>query len=281
MILCDDKEEAIDITTRESSNVIDFFKNNNLVNNPEKAAVLYNSNRKGKTITIENIGGEVIKSTYSEKLLGLHINSNFSWETHVEKLMIELKKRIGILKRIKNRVPKNKLVIIAEAIFNSKIRYGIAVYLNPVYHEEELKVKKLSKNATELQTLQNIMLRLIFDINIMKHTNMTKLRQKIKMMSVNQLCVYHTLLEAHNVIKNSSAEDIKSKWENKKEKRCLRSDTKKDQKIPVKPSIKCRGFSYNASLLYNKLPCSIKNSKTPKTFKSEIKTWIWKNIPGY
>ena len=76
------------------------------------------------------------------------------------------------------------------------------------FYEEELKLKKLSKNATELQTLQNIMLRLIFDINIMKHTNMTKLRQKIKMMSVNQLCVYHTLLEAHNVIKNSSAEDM-------------------------------------------------------------------------
>ena len=35
--------------------------------------------------------------------------------------------------------------MIAEAIFNSKIRYGVAVYLNPVYEEEDLKMKKNSQ----------------------------------------------------------------------------------------------------------------------------------------
>ena len=101
------------------------------------------------------------------------------------------------------------------------------------------------------------------------------------MMSINQLCVYHTLLEAYNVTKNSSSEDIKSKWERKSNERILRSETKNDQIIPVKPSTKCTGFSYNGSKLYNMLPCSIKNSKSPGTFKSQIKGWIWKNIPAY
>ena len=32
--------------------------------------------------------------------------------------------------------------MIAEAIFNSKIRYGIALYLNPVFEEEDLKMKR-------------------------------------------------------------------------------------------------------------------------------------------
>ena len=43
---------------------------------------------KGNHITIDNIGGENIKSTDSEKLLGLQVNSNFEWSTHVEKLSI-------------------------------------------------------------------------------------------------------------------------------------------------------------------------------------------------
>ena len=34
-----------------------------------------------------------------------------------------LRKRIGILKRIKQKVPADKLSIIADAIFNSVIRY--------------------------------------------------------------------------------------------------------------------------------------------------------------
>ena len=99
-----------------------------------------------------------------------------------------------------------------------------------------LKVKKLSKNATKLQTLQNTMIRTIFNLNIKNHINMKKIREKIKMMSVNQMCIYHTLLEAHNVVRNSSSEQIKLKWERKNENnRILRSDTRNDTKVPKKP----------------------------------------------
>ena len=84
-------------------------------------------------------------STSSEKLLGLHINSDFEWSTHVEKISIELKKRIGLLRRIRNRIPKDKLIMIADAIFQSKVRYGISVYLKPVFDEEDLKMKRCQK----------------------------------------------------------------------------------------------------------------------------------------
>ena len=164
LIISNSVEEVLEITTKEANNVINFFGSNNLVNNPEKAAVLYNSKGIKGNILIENIGSEQKISTDYEQLLRLHLNSNFGWNTHVDKISIELKKRIGLLRRIKNRVPQNKLVIIANAIFNSIIRYGIAVYLKPVFDEEDIKVKKLSKNATNLQTLQNPMLRVIFGI---------------------------------------------------------------------------------------------------------------------
>ena len=117
----------------------------------------------------------------------------------MDQISIELKKRIGLLRRIKNRIPRNKLVIIAEAIFNTKLRYGISLYLNPIFEEEDLKMKKLSENATKLQVLQNDMLRVILGIDIRKHVNMKKVRENIKMMSINQLSCYHTLLEAYNM----------------------------------------------------------------------------------
>ena len=82
--------------------------------------------------------------------------------------------------------------MIAEAIFNSKIRYGCAVYLNPVFEEEELKVKKLSKNASVIQTLQNNMIRVILGLKKQNHINVQHVREKIKIMSVNQ--IYHILM---------------------------------------------------------------------------------------
>ena len=145
IVISDDIESAIEITTNKAKHIGSFFGCNSLVNNTDKAAILYNTKGKGNDITIENIGKEKISSTAPEKSLGLYLNSDFEWNTHVDKISIDLKKRIGFLKRIKSRVPINKLTIIAEAIFSSKIKYVITVYLNPVFEEEDLKIKRLSK----------------------------------------------------------------------------------------------------------------------------------------
>ena len=157
IIVRENRKNLLETATSEANCVIDFFRSNGLVNNADKAAVLYNGKGKSEIITVENVGGENLVSTYSEKLLGLHINADFVWTTHIDKLSIVLKQRIGLLKRIKMRIPKEKVVIIAEAIFNSLLRYGVAVFLKPVYDEEDLKMEKLSKNTAVLQTLQNSM----------------------------------------------------------------------------------------------------------------------------
>ena len=65
-----------------------------MVNNPDKAALLYNSNGKGENIIIENIGNETLTSVNSEKLLGLHIDSNLEWNNHVDKINMDKNSKI-------------------------------------------------------------------------------------------------------------------------------------------------------------------------------------------
>ena len=83
IIVSDDRKNLLETAAIEANSVINFFNSNGLVNNADKAAVLYNSKGKSEDITIENVGGENLASTYSEKLLGLHINADFQWTTHV------------------------------------------------------------------------------------------------------------------------------------------------------------------------------------------------------
>ena len=45
LVICDNLEEALETTKNESNSVISFFESNNLVNNANKAAILYNSKR--------------------------------------------------------------------------------------------------------------------------------------------------------------------------------------------------------------------------------------------
>ena len=101
-------------------------------------------------------------------------------------------------------------------------------------------------------------------------------------MSVNQMSVYHTLLEAHNVVNNSSSEKIGRKWDTGLEKKyALRSTNEGLLTVPNRPISKCTGFSYYGAKLYNLLPRSIRDTSKSATYKVLIKEWIWNNIPSY
>ena len=253
-----------------------------MVNNSDKAAVIYNSKGLGTKITVEGIGGENLKSKETEKLQGIHINDNLDWKSNIEEISKKLKQRIGLFCRIRKRVPKNKLIIIAECIFNSVLRYGIAVYTNPVFDKEDLKSRKLPGSIKDLQKLQNNMIRVILGLQLGHHVNMEKTRTKIRMMSVNQMSIYHTLLEAFNVVRNSSSEQIKEKWQFRSGGSYpLRRIDNNDLRVPDKPLVSCTGFTYNAPKLFNKLPVEIKKIEDSDLFKKEVKTWVWKNIPSY
>ena len=124
------------------------------------------------------------------------------------------------------------------------------------------------------------MIRVIYGLKIQNHVNMKKVREKIKM-SVNQIAVYHTLLEAYNVMSHLSSEQIKLKWTIIEKKYALRSITNKDLKVPEKPKLKCMGFTYNGAKLFNMLPPQMRETKDSNTFKTLMKNWIWENIPSY
>ena len=70
-------------------------------------------------------------------------------------LLIDLNKKIGQMRRMVNKIPRGKLLMIAEGIFQSKIRYGIALYLKPIYEVEDVKARKLSTEASKIQVIQN------------------------------------------------------------------------------------------------------------------------------
>ena len=105
---------------------------------------------------------------------------------------------------------------------------------------------------------------------------MKNISENIKMMSVNKISVYHTLLEAYNIMRYSSSEQIHTKWTDISEKKySLRSITNNDLKVPEKPKLKCLGFTYNGAKLFNMLPLQMRETKIM------TKDWIWNNIPSY
>jgi hypothetical protein len=192
-----------------------------------------------------------------------------------------LRKRIGILKRIKQKIPADKLSIIADAIFNSVIRYGIAVYLVPTYEKEDLKARKLSSETNSLQIIQNNMLRIIHGLRISDRVNMLELRTKIKIMSVNQMTIYHTIMEVFNILYNYSSEQINKKYRHH-DRHSLRKNTNNFLRVPeIQLRRKCTGFTYCGAKIFNNLPNNIRETQDSIIFKKLVKNWIWDEVPSY
>ena len=269
------EEELRTSTIQESNAVVSYFSANNLVNNRDKAALLYNNRRKAECITLE-VAGENIQAKASEKLLGIHVSSSMDWKTHISKLQTKLHQRLGILRRLKNKVPQSKLKIIAEAIFTSVARYGIAVYYKPRLHSDPT-----CEEQTKLQVIQNKMLRLLAGKRPSEKVRIEDLLRKFNLMSMNQMASYHVLMETYNAINMGSSEKIRDKL-------LPTNTTSRYLTVPLFTKSSCRSFSYFASRLWNQLPLEIStkarimepvNDKSCEVrkrtiFKREIKKWI-------
>ena len=184
-----------------------------------------------------------------------------------------LYQRLSTLKSLKPKVPHGKLKIIAEAIFTSVARYGIAVYMRPRLHGESL-----CGELEDLQVVQNHMLRLLAGKEVKDKVRVVSLAKQFGVMSVNQMTCYHVLLETYKIVHFSASEKVREKLMPVSEKSISLN-------VPMFKLVTCRGFSYFAARLWNELPVAIRTREKPhqsevvgekrlKKFKREVKKWI-------
>ena len=184
-----------------------------------------------------------------------------------------------MLKRIRQKIAPCKVRIVADSLFNSKIRYGLAVYGTPKFDFQS--DDPIDNGIQKLQVLQNQMIRVICNHRRSDHIVMKKERERLKMMSVNQLAVYHVGIEMFNVITKHSAETIREKiilQENPRYQ--LRNRDSGKVKVPDRPNKSCIGFSYTGPKLWNFLSEEIRLTTNTSQFKAQLKSWIWENIPS-
>ena len=167
--------------------------------------------------------------------------------------------------------------MIADAIFNAKLRYGIALYFKPRLKEGDEKCS----TQEPLQVLQNDMLREIFGHKRADRINIEELRKKQGMLSVNQLACYHILIETFNILNRNSSPQIEEKIRPRINTRYnMRSNDKGELHIIDKPLKSCTGFTYMAGKLWNLLPEEVRRISEPDPFKVKIKAWIEESIPS-
>ena len=115
---------------RDLKLVVQWIRANKLSLNTGKTkiAIFKSRNRKITKHLNFRISGQKIVPVDSVQYLGLTLQSDLHWKTHLTSLEKKLSRSIGLLSKIRHYVPKFLLKTIYYSIFNSHLIYGCEVW---------------------------------------------------------------------------------------------------------------------------------------------------------
>ena len=251
------------------------MSSNLLVVNPSKTGYL--ANFEGRMVESQiTVGGDTISSSETQKLLGLTMASSLSWTPHLQTLKKSLHQRLFILRRLRESLPKKQLATVAEAIFNSKIRYGMPVFAQCRTSDQD----PVNSQLAQLQTLQNDMMRTVLGVTRSDRVPISDLLEKTGMTSINHMAVKSVLAETFKILQCDTVPDLKTTLTaSKVSDYNLRSQQKKNLQNVVPKRSRNKGFLQNSASTWNTLMSEVDlNNMSVKQFKT-LTNKVTKKLP--
>ena len=270
-----DVEVLLKSCEEEAQKMLDFMSINRLKANDDKTGiVIIRKNKSDDTLTIK-IGSEDIVEKNSQKLLGITVDKNLKWESHIKNLVRKLNFRLFTLRRIKEKIPNSLLKSVAEAIFMSHIRYALPLYC-PVQIDEDCPI---SGSITDLKKVFNDCLRLLEGKVISDQVSIKSMLDDLGLLSVNQLAAETRLLEAWKTVHQEDycmKDILKLRHKGSYNTRSSNVDFLDTGVDDVYGSA---GFVNTTAKLWNKSPNSVKDVPTLCIAKREIRNFVKEKIP--
>ena len=242
--------------------IFTWFKNNNLKANAIKCH-FFLSPHQSATI---NIDGSIIKSSNLQRLLGVTIDSNFTFEQHINSLYGKSSQKLHALSRIAQYLSQNKKSILFKTFVTSQFNYCPLVWMC---------YSRTLNNRTN-----NIHLRTLRIVYQDKQSSFEELLQKDNSVSVHMKNLQYLATETFKV-KNGLSPIIMNEVFNFQESESynLRSGIYLASRNTHTAHFGTDTISSLGPKLWKLIPDKIKHAPTITVFKPEIKSWTTKNCP--
>ena len=93
--------------------------------------------------------GSPITISKSAKYLGIYINDELNFKTHIKLLYTKLSQSLGILHKVKNYLPKKSLLHLYFALFHSHLLYCVTIWFS-TYQTYTAPISKLQDRTVKL-----------------------------------------------------------------------------------------------------------------------------------
>ena len=122
-----------------------------LIATPQKLKSIAN-NRNDDLLSVY-IAGSKISQVNCGSILGVSLDETLSWNSHVNRLCLTLSKRIGLIRRLRQFIPKQNRIVLYYGLIQSSLDYCIIVWGNTT-----------ECNIDKVFTLQKRLLRVLFEL---------------------------------------------------------------------------------------------------------------------
>ena len=240
------------------NNVISWFEGNNMMVNPDKfQCIVFGRN---ENLGSFRIGEHDLFPENIVKILGLHLDSNLNFDTHISKLCQKAGNQINVLARLCNVLNEPSKMLLYNSFVECYFNYCSVVWhfcsKYNTYKIEKLQEKALRFIKMDFNSSYGILLN-----NCNKHplyvVRIRKFMEAIYKISHGKYPIYLNALIKHKNVQIN-----------------LRSEN--DMCIPQYKTIKYgkNSFKYSAPFYWNKLPNVVKNAQNFNHFKTLLHDWV-------
>lgn len=248
-------DELLNITKILLEDVSDWFAANKLVLNMSKTFnILFQPNKKlHQTVISTNIGE--VTPTSSTKFLGLHIDQQLNWKTHITELNIKLSRAVFAINTIRQNIGFSVGKTVYYAYFYSLMQYGIEFWGNSVNSQSTFLIQKKAIRAL---------------CGLKSRDSCRDYFKELEIFTLTNLYIYKisiiTFTEQNNLYTHSDVHDHDTRGKN----------------VYVVPSynldVNRKGPVYVGIKIFNHLPEIIRRTPSVNIFKKKLKKMLKSRI---
>lgn len=143
IINCQDKSAYKSVTEKTLSNLVSWMEVNNLNINVSKTKLIefssYRTNPLALDITCKD---EVVQQVDELKFLGLNVDKNLNWKSHIECICQKLDRFVFALKKLRQNVSVEAALSAYHGYVSSVLNYGLIMWGNSTDADRVFKLQK-------------------------------------------------------------------------------------------------------------------------------------------
>lgn len=255
---------------RDAALLVEFSRLNGLKLNPNKTKLIrfrphsVNQNHDFRVIIDMN----EIQETHSVKYLGVILQSNMSWNLHIDEIKKKIAPAIGILYKLKWKLDERTKSMIFNSMIHSHIKYLAITY----------GYNKNSRSLKSLQSIQNKALRIVYNLPITFSTNLLYTTVAKNILPVHGVHEYQVLMFVYKCLHNIGHHIVQFN----QNQRTFNTRNQSDLRLPLCRLEKTKQrIDYIGGEKYNDLPTPIKSIERISQFKNACKDYLMNKLEYY